>query len=254
MTHRLEDLIGILEEYIQFIQPYEVLLNTHNVQFINDQHWTSDAIIHPELRKDLDQFIEANKEASSPVPIINLVKYYSKFSETTAKKEPSNSPLDRLIAQLYAFHETWNRQVLTDLKDVDCLDQTAFSAEHDPEFKFKFKEMGRQNRFMNQKKIYEVDTMSIVVGKLCKRQGISTVRGGPGLIVCPLFIGRSFKRKKFFLTQDCRHWKREGLFERPVELAIVQLQRHSHRLVLEQCGELNETSQCDETEDTSLRH
>ena len=172
-SQRLDDLTRILEEFIHFIKPFERLLDTHNVQFINDEHWTSDTIINPELRKDLSEFIDTYKEASSPMPIINLVKYYSQF-ESLGKTGPLNS-LDRLISQLYEFHKTWNQRVLTDLKDLECLDQLAFSAEHDPEFKLKFNELGRQNRFMNQKKIYEVDTMSVIVAKLCKKQGINTV-------------------------------------------------------------------------------
>ena len=112
--NKVSELISILKEFTNFLEPYKQLLDTHNIQFILKDHWSSQAIINEPLRKILTN-----------------------------------------IDILFSKHQ--------------------ISIEKDFEFEKKFDIMKKQNRFMKEKKIYEVDTMSIFVQKLCNHLKIGTV-------------------------------------------------------------------------------
>lgn len=157
---RLDLLKNILDNLIKFIEPYKRLLDTHNIQFIIDKHWSDEAIINEKLRNELENLIENEKQD------INLIKIF----ETQAEQ---NGSLAFLFKQVKAFQAIWLDKVLTDVKFL--FESHQLSEKMNEEFNEKFDTMKKQNRFMNQKKVYEVDTMSLFVAKLCNHLKIGTV-------------------------------------------------------------------------------
>ena len=154
-------LINILDDFIQFLEPYKFLLDTHNIQFIIDNHWSNEAIINEKLRKELETLIHIEKNE------INLLKL---FSNTDTQQ---SSVLNNLFNEIKTCRSTWTEKILTDLNFL--FERHHVSEKMKEEFEKKFDTMKKQNRFMNQKKVYEVDTMSLFVAKLCNHLKIGTV-------------------------------------------------------------------------------
>jgi hypothetical protein len=160
-NNNVSELISILKEFTNFLEPYKQLLDTHNIQFILKDHWSSQAIINEPLRKDLENFISKNKD-------LNLIKYFKNDSPSN-----ENNFLDNLFTEIKRLKLLWEEKILT---NIDILfSKHQISIEKDLEFEKKFDIMKKQNRFMKEKKIYEVDTMSIFVQKLCNHLKIGTV-------------------------------------------------------------------------------
>ena len=157
---RLNILTNILDNLIQFIEPYKFLLDTHNIQFIIDNHWSNEAIINGKLRIELENMIEKENHD------INLIKMFATDTELSGV-------LASLFNQVKVFREIWLDQVLIDVNVLFKSHQLSETINED--FEKKFETMKKQNRFMNQKKVYEVDTMSLFVAKLCNHLKIGTV-------------------------------------------------------------------------------
>ena len=87
-NNNVSELISILKEFTNFLEPYKQLLDTHNIQFILKDHWSSQAIINEPLRKDLENFISKNKD-------LNLIKYFKNDSPSN-----ENNFLDNLFSEI----------------------------------------------------------------------------------------------------------------------------------------------------------
>lgn len=157
----MNSLVNLLDELVDFIEPYKTLLDTHNIQFITDQHWSNDAIINADLRFELEDFLTEN---------INLVKYFNQLDSSKNEKRPN---LVKLFNEVKRLKSQWNDCVLTDINKL--FEEHNVAENTNSEFEKKFESMKKQNRFMNQKKVYEVDTMSIFVAKLCRHLQIRNV-------------------------------------------------------------------------------
>ncbi len=169
---QLQSLIGILDAFTDFLRPFRLLVNTHNVQFIVDKLWHNEAYINADLRNDLELFIADCNQKEKPV---NLVEYYMCLRDGV-KNANANSFLDSLFDQLIKFNTVWHEQVLTAPEDLIRCDQESNLKEFTETVNRKFEVMVKQNRFMNAKKSYEVDEMSKFVAKLCKKLDVNTVR------------------------------------------------------------------------------
>lgn len=159
---RLNDLIRLLDNYIDFIEPFKKLLDAHNIGFITDKQWLNEAIINQDLRLELETLIPNDLKNE-----INLVKI---FNDST---QQIDSLLYSLFSKIKTLKSLWEDKVLINIDDF--FKQHQVSDHSNEEFDTKFESMKKQNRFMNQKKVYEVDTMSIFVAKLCKHLQIGTV-------------------------------------------------------------------------------
>ena len=174
MTEHLQKLIKILETYTSFLSPFKVLLNTHNLQFLVENHWSNEDILRSDLRGDLDSFLGASKNSHTA----NLVKYFHFLDETNAKEEQlSLESLNSLFLEIKKLNNLWNEQVITQSERVFALEnQNQLELiEFENFFEKQFAIVENQNRFMNKKKSYEVDIMSKCVAKLTKMVGLSTV-------------------------------------------------------------------------------
>ena len=163
---RLNQLVDILDKYIEFLAPYRQLLNAHNVNFLLDEHWFDPSIIAPDLRNELDEMVVLR---SSDDGCPNLVKRYAQFAEST----DNNSCLDRLFSVLNSHKDVWSTHVLTPVESL-------FTTDDSPDDQASATNKKRvilegQNRFMNEKKTYEVDLMSEFVAYLCTKLNIKTV-------------------------------------------------------------------------------
>ena len=171
--NKLEKLIKILKHLIDFLEPYKTLLNTHNVQYIVENHWNNESFITKELRSELDGFIN---EFESTMGRINLIKAYKDFLFSA---NPDGFKLS-LFSQLKECNDLWNGQIIVDADQfLDRLITSSINSndliEFNKNLNEKFDIIERQNRFMNEKKSYEVDTMSKFVANLCKKLNINTV-------------------------------------------------------------------------------
>lgn len=172
----LSGLIKILKHFVDLLEPFKTLLNTHNVQFILESHWQNDSILTEKLRLDLEYLIN---ESQSSADCINLVKSYKEFL-LSGNGSSNGSFIFPLYSQLKECNDLWNEKIVV---DGDQFLNTLISSSKDSvdlmEFnrslKDKFAIIGKQNRFMNEKKSYEVDTMSKFVANLCKKFNIDTV-------------------------------------------------------------------------------
>jgi hypothetical protein len=174
MTEHLQKLIKILETYTNFLSSFKVLLNTHNLQFLVENHWSNEDILRSDLRDDLDRFLRASKNNHTP----NLVKYFHFLDENNAKEEQlSLESLNFLFLEIKKLNNLWNEQVITQPERVFALEnQNKLELiEFENFFEKQFAIVEKQNRFMNKKKSYEVDIMSKFVAKLTKMVGLSTV-------------------------------------------------------------------------------
>ena len=167
-TNQLIDLVKILDSFIEFLKPFRQLLNTHNVQFIVDNLWQNESYISAGLRTDLESYVAKCNEESIAV---NLVKLYTLISTSSS----TYHHLGELFRKLHDFDKTWHEKVITSgevLISSDGLELKEFHENVDKKFQI----MVKQNRFMNAKKVYEVDEMSKFVSKLCKKLNVHTVR------------------------------------------------------------------------------
>ena len=167
---RLEQLIEIINELMRFLEPFKPFLNSHNVQFLVEDHWQDEVLIKKELRENLDEFILNETKTSDDLAEIkvNLIKYWLEFS---LKDSLAKNCLEELFSTLNQLKTVWNEQVVctNDLFEAE-------SADYERELEAKFNKMKKQNRFMNEKKSYEVDLMSKFVARLCNKLDIQTVK------------------------------------------------------------------------------
>jgi hypothetical protein len=166
---RLEQLIEIINELMRFVEPFKPFLNSHNVQFLVEDHWQDEVLISKELREDLGEFISSEMKRSndSTETKVNLIKYWVEFVRQDCA---SKNNLEELFSKLEHFKTVWNEQVV-------CTNDLFYaeSVDYERELEEKFNKMKRQNRFMNEKKSYEVDLMSKFVARLCNKLSIKTV-------------------------------------------------------------------------------
>jgi hypothetical protein len=174
---RLDDLIDYLERLLDFLEPFKQLLNTHNVQFLVDDFWSNEKLFEKQLRLDLEDFIVANERVSNLNEEqrefnVNLIKFYHQFSlanDGSSNGTPSTC-LEQLFMKIIKLKNEWNQTILTSL---NSLTRSELNASR--EFEKRFDLMQKQNRFMNEKKVHEVDIMSKFVATMCKNQEIETV-------------------------------------------------------------------------------
>lgn len=171
MSEELVNLRAILQLYIDFLQPFRLLLNTHNVQFVVDGLWNNDAYITPTLRACLEHVIQDSVNINQPV---NLVKIYNDMIQKNRVNEDKSNELFNLFDKLIEFDRVWHDRVLTP-PDALINSQDSELTEFNDTVNKKFQVMVKQNRFMNAKKAYEVDEMSKFVAKLCKKLDIHTI-------------------------------------------------------------------------------
>ena len=173
---RLNELNNLIEIFIKFLEPYKQLLNTHNVEFLTENNWHHDSYINKNIRDDLENFLanfdslESSSIDQTGTKRPNLLKYYAKLSNS---QNIARANLDGLFVSVKQLHEVWNGQVLTD--PARLFESSGDLAEFERRFEKKFDVLKKENRFMNQKKSYEVDLMSKFVAKLCKKLDINTV-------------------------------------------------------------------------------
>lgn len=165
---RLEQLIEIINELVRFVEPFKPFLNSHNVQFLVEEHWQDEVLIRKEIRESLDEFISNEMSNHSTETKVNLIKYWLEFVRKDIA--PMNC-LEELFSKLNQLKTVWNEQVVcsNDLFDTESIG-------YERELEEKFNKMRKQNRFMNEKKSYEVDLMSKFVARLCNKLDIKTVR------------------------------------------------------------------------------
>lgn len=170
----LDKLKNILKKFIDFIEPFRPLLNAQNVRFVSENHWADDKILPSMLRKELEDIIDKCQLSNQPV---NLVKHYKNFTENCCE---NNKAQLSFYSKLKECVQLWNEHVVMDAEQfLDRLFANAPNSdelrEYDKRLVEKFAILERQNRFMNEKKSYEVDTMSKFVANLCNKFGIRTV-------------------------------------------------------------------------------
>ncbi len=159
---RLQFLTDSLDTFTAFLKPYKHLLASHNVQFLVDNFWTKESLLSSALRNDLDAFIINHTSPDAP---INLVKHYV---EVTSTNETEYSHLDGLFLEINSLIKKWNKDVLTPIERLLNADLTT-------KYESTFSRIKKQNRFMNQKKVHEVDFMSKFVAELCESRRIQNV-------------------------------------------------------------------------------
>lgn len=155
-----------IDLFIEFIDRFKELLKIQQFQFLIDNHWENNDIINPKIRADLDKLVEeCDKTNQAP----NLLKIYMFGS-----KYPMLENIDELFVQLKNLNKIWEDEVLTSAENLFDSNNKEL-ARFEENFLLKFSQIGKQNRFMNEKKTYEVDVMSKFVAKLCKSNNINTV-------------------------------------------------------------------------------
>lgn len=166
----LNRLTDVIKRLIDFIEPFRCLLDTLNIDFINGHHWSNQKILPDNLRQELDEFVDECERSNQPV---NLIKHYANFinSEESSSKRLSFYP------SLKEYIEMWNKHVVIDADRFlsYLFDESSELIEYNRQLGEKFAVLERQNRFMNEKKCYEVDTMSKFVANLCEKFNINTV-------------------------------------------------------------------------------
>ena len=179
----LEELTLILEKYISFLNPFKSLLNTHNVQFLIENHWSNPKILSEILRKDLEVYLkrfESSSKSGDYHLTPNLIKHYHLIESQRDNENTFLHSLDSLFLTLNSLNKIWDTQVVASIDDVfneDMKNNVSSIAlnEFQAKFEQKFSILEKQNRFMNKKKSYEVDIMSKFVAKLCKMLDLATV-------------------------------------------------------------------------------
>lgn len=77
VNNRIQILEEILEKFCTLLDPFKPLLNSHNVQFLTDNHW-NDGIKDEAIRNDLLYFLKND---------LNLVEYLFKQRETSSNEQ-----------------------------------------------------------------------------------------------------------------------------------------------------------------------
>lgn len=176
-SQNLAYLIDLLKRLVDFIEPYKPLLNTHNVEFITGNQWEDKSLLSEELRVDLDRLIDASDG------VVNIVKRFKEFNIHESKAS-DYANLENLCRQIKLFMNEWDQNVITDpntflfdyIKNTQLEDSPLDDLQqYQADIERKFAVMQKQNRFMNEKKSYEVDLMSKFVALLCKKLHIDTV-------------------------------------------------------------------------------
>jgi hypothetical protein len=163
-----------IDLFIEFIEYFKELLQIQQFQFLIDNHWENNDIINPKIRDDLDKLIEeCDKTNEAP----NLLKIYMFGS-----KYPILENIHEIFVQLKNLNKIWQDEVLTSIENVFDTNNKEL-AKFEENFLLKFSQIGKQNRFMNEKKTYEVDLMSKFVAKLCKSNNINTVSTSESIIL-----------------------------------------------------------------------
>jgi hypothetical protein len=188
----LSELIKILKHFVDLLEPFKTLLNTHNVQFLLESHWQNDLILTEKLRLELECLIN-----ESSANCINLVKSYKEFL-LSANGSSNGSFKIPLYSQLKECNDLWNEKIVVDgdqflNKLISSSKDSVDLMEFNRSLKDKFAIIGKQNRFMNEKKSYEVDTMSKFVANLCKKFNIDTVSNLRIFLFLNLRIFKIFK-------------------------------------------------------------
>ena len=169
MSDYLHKLILILDNFTSFINTFKVLLNTHNLQFLVENHWSNEEILSSDLRDDLDKFL-AKKVLSNTTP--NLLKYFHLLNEANVDQELKF--LNQLFLKIKHLNKLWDEEVITKPENI-FLEENQELTEFEKNYEKQFAIIEKQNRFMNNKKAYEVDIMSKFVAKLSKMLGLQTV-------------------------------------------------------------------------------
>ena len=164
--HNLSQLIQNIDQFIEFIDSYRNLINTHNVQFLVEDHWFNSSIINTEIQTDLDLLVQ-DCHLSSQIP--NLLRIYIKKNESLIFPN-----IEKLFCQLKYLNKIWNEEILTPANSIFDSNNIVLN-NFEATFLKNMSHIERQNRFMNEKKTYEVDLMSKFVAKLCKNKNINTV-------------------------------------------------------------------------------
>ena len=169
MSDYLLKLIPILDNFTSFINTFKVLLNTHNLQFLVENHWSNEEILSTDLRDDLDKFL-SKKVSSNTTP--NLLKYFHMLNEANVELELKS--LNQLFLKIKHFNKLWDEEVIMKTENI-FLEENQELNEFEINYEKQFSIIEKQNRFMNNKKAYEVDIMSKFVAKLSKMLGLQTV-------------------------------------------------------------------------------
>ena len=75
--NRIQILEGILEKFCTLLDPFKALLNSHNVQYLTDNHW-NDGIKDEAIRNDLMYFLNND---------LNLIEYLFKQRESSQDEQ-----------------------------------------------------------------------------------------------------------------------------------------------------------------------
>jgi hypothetical protein len=173
MNGKLAELNEIIQDLMEFLEPFKPLANTHNVQFLADNLWMNESLIHRGIRIDLDNYL-LNECASENKQQPNLVKFYTSLKERR-KNESDLNTIENFFLKLHEFNKIWDSRVLTTSETLLSNENRKDLIEFNEKVNKKFEVMVKQNRFMNEKKSYEVDEMSKFVSKLCKKLDVYTV-------------------------------------------------------------------------------
>ncbi|CAF0895585.1 unnamed protein product [Brachionus calyciflorus] len=155
---------NLLKEIYSLVEENRSLLNTNNVQFLVEDHWNSK--FNTELKNDLEIFLKEKLENNSSV---NLLKYFIQN-----QPDPKLPYLNSLFDRLKNLFNTWDYKVCTNQDELIKMDRPDL-IEFNQIVKQRFTIVQKQNRFMNTKKLYEVDHMSKFVASLCKKQDIFNI-------------------------------------------------------------------------------
>jgi hypothetical protein len=169
MSGYLHKLITILDNFTSFINSFKVLLNTHNLQFLVENHWSNEKILSSDLSDDLDKFLAKNV-LTNTTP--NLLKYFHLLNEANVDLELES--LNQLFLRIKHLNKLWDEEVITKPETFFCEENQELN-EFEKNYEKQFSIIEKQNRFMNNKKAYEVDIMSKFVAKLSKMLGLQTV-------------------------------------------------------------------------------
>lgn len=180
---RKEELESLLLKFTKFLEPYKHLLNSHNVQYLIDDHWNQ-VFTDNELKDDLNVLIDHK---------LTLLEYFDSFSET--RKPFTLKVLDKFLQDLKDLHENWIKLVITRKENIITEELDAQLNEVE-ELRRKNEKLKYSDRFMTAKKSHEVDELSHLIAKLCKSLSINKVidiGAGKGYLSAQLSYLYNFK-------------------------------------------------------------
>jgi tellurite resistance-related uncharacterized protein len=165
---RLNELNVVLLDLISFIEPYKPLLNTHNVSFLVNNDWYDSNVLTEDFRSDLEILNQKFIKMTEYGKVNNLVEYYL---STQTNDDKIQTPTWKFFKKLNNLNKNWTNTIVTQVDYFFSNDDKTVKKIDEQFYKVK-----KQNRFMAPKKVYEVDTMSIFVAKLCKKTHVNTVK------------------------------------------------------------------------------